>query len=502
MLLSKLIADLPWASLNRDVDVRRAVIDSRQVEPGDLFVALRGQQTDGARFVPDALAAGAVAVAAEDDLDCGRAPLVRVADARRFAALAAHRLAGDPTADLTLIGVTGTNGKTSVTYLLEAIFEAAGRIVGVIGTVDAHYDGVRTPTRFTTPEAPDLVATLLEMKGYGVNTVLMEVSSHALQMQRVVGCHFDAGIFTNLTRDHLDFHGAFDAYLGAKMRLFREVLPQSARLKPKAFAALNAEDPASEPIRRATPVPVISYGAGSNVAWLKLTCDFAGLRGTMQYGPETIDVQCPLLGEFQAANVLAGAAACLGLGIPGTAVTAGLANCRRIPGRLEPVGRQEFLVLVDYAHTPDALENVVATLRRLTHGRLLAAFGCGGDRDRGKRPLMGRAVAQQADLTIVTSDNPRTENPQAIIDMILPGVQEAGRRRIETTAQWNGAAAYLVEPDRAKAIAMAVAAARPGDVVLIAGKGHEDYQVIGAERIHFDDREVAAAALARRAGDH
>ncbi|NLH50823.1 MAG: UDP-N-acetylmuramoyl-L-alanyl-D-glutamate--2,6-diaminopimelate ligase [Myxococcales bacterium] len=500
MLLSQLIADLPWAAANQDVEVRRALVDSRQVQPGDLFVAIRGQQTDGAKFVPQALAAGAVAIAAEDDIDTRGVPLVRVADARRFAAVAAHRLAGDPTADLTLIGVTGTNGKTSVTYLLEAILREQGREVGVIGTVNTHYDGIVTPNRFTTPEAPELVQTLLEMKAKGVDTVVMEVSSHALQLRRVTGCQFDVGVFTNLSRDHLDFHGELDAYLAAKKRLFDEILPVSASVKPRVFAAVNLEDPAGLTIRKATPVPTVGFGGEGQVYWREVICDFDGIRGRLQYGDRELEIGCPLLGDFQAMNILAAAAVCLGLRIDGELVRAGLAKCRHIPGRLEPVGHQDFLVLVDYAHTPDALANVGSTMRRLARGRLLVVFGCGGDRDRGKRPLMGAAVAQQADLTLVTSDNPRTETPQAIIEQILPGVERMGRRRIEPSevAGWNNGPVYAVEPDRAKAIQLVVRAARPGDVVLIAGKGHEDYQIIGSARIHFDDREVAAAALAAR----
>jgi UDP-N-acetylmuramoyl-L-alanyl-D-glutamate--2,6-diaminopimelate ligase len=502
MLLSKLIADMPWASAVRDADVQRAVLDSRQVRPGDLFVAVRGQQADGVRFVPQALAAGAAAIAAEEDIDAGAAALVRVADARRFAALAAHRLAGDPTADLTLVGVTGTNGKTSTVYLLEAIFSAAGRQVGVIGTVDSHYDGVTTPMRFTTPEAPDLVRLFQDMKAAGVDTVVMEVSSHALQLRRAIGCRFDAGVFTNLSHDHLDFHLELDAYLAAKRRLFDEILPVSGRVKPHVFAAINADDPAGQKVLRATLVRTLTYGAQGEVKWLDLRCDFTGLRGRLQYGPQALAVTCPLLGDFQAMNVLAAATVALGLGLEGRAVVDGLTRCRRIPGRLEPVGQADFPVLVDYAHTPDALDNVVSTLRRLATGRVLVVFGCGGDRDRAKRPLMGRAVAQQADLTLVTSDNPRTEEPLSIIEMILPGVQEVGRRRVSPAdlAHWDGSPVYAVEPDRAAAIDLAVSLAKPGDVVLIAGKGHENYQIIGAERHHFDDRETAAAALARRFG--
>jgi len=503
MLLNQVIDDLPWASVNRQVEVIRAVVDSRQVRPGDLFVAVRGLQTDGACFVPQALEAGAAAIAAEDDLDTKGVPLVRVPDARRFVALISHRLAGDPTAGLTLIGITGTNGKTSVAYELEAIFKAQGRKVGIIGTVDYHYNGHTIQSRYTTPEAPDLVEILVEMKNFGVEIVIMEVSSHALQLRRAVGCHFDVGVFTNLSRDHLDFHGALDAYLGAKIRLFDELLPVSASRKPKAFAVVNADDPAGQKIMKATPMPTITFGKNASIYWRELTCDFNGLRGSLQYGQEVLDIRCPLLGDFQAMNVLAAAAVAYGLKVDGRVVEQGLAGCRSIPGRLEPVGRQDFLTLVDYAHTPDALENVISTLRRLAAGRLLVVFGCGGDRDQGKRPLMGKAVAQQADLTLITSDNPRSEDPQAIIDMIVPGVEKVGRRFLKSgeSPRWEEGPAYAIEPDRAKAIAWAIDLAEAGDVVLLAGKGHEHYQIFGSQRIHFDDTEMAAAALARRFGE-
>jgi UDP-N-acetylmuramoyl-L-alanyl-D-glutamate--2,6-diaminopimelate ligase len=500
MRLSVLTADLPWATFDRDVEVRRAVVDSRAVLPGDLFVAIRGQETDGAKFIPAAIAAGAAAIGAEIDVAHPGVALVNVPDARRFAALAAHRLAGDPTADMTVIGITGTNGKTTVTYLLEAIFKAEGRNVGVIGTVNYRYNGTTVQSKHTTPEAADLVAMLLEMKEAGVDTVVMEVSSHALQLRRVVGCHFDAGVFTNLSRDHLDFHGELDAYLAAKMRLFNELLPTSAQRKPNVFAAVNVDDAAASKIIEAAPVRRVLYGDAETVSWRDVACDFSGLRGRLRYGDREFDVACPLLGDFQSYNVLAAAAVCFGLGVEPAIVTAGLAKCARVPGRLDPVGEHEFLVLVDYAHTPDALDNVLVTLRRLARGRIITVFGCGGDRDQGKRPLMGKAVALRSDLAIVTSDNPRGENPQAIIDMILPGVRTTGLPELAPTAigQWNGRPVFVVEPDRAAAIRLAVRAARPGDVVLLAGKGHENYQIIGRERIHFDDGEVAAAALAER----
>jgi UDP-N-acetylmuramoyl-L-alanyl-D-glutamate--2,6-diaminopimelate ligase len=502
MLLSKLTADLPWASPTRDVDVRRAVVDSRQVQPGDLFVAIRGEKFDGAKFIPQAVQAGAAAVALENGTDTLGAVKVSVADPRRFAAIAAHRLAGDPTASMRVIGATGTNGKTSVIYQLEAIEKAAGRLVGLIGTVDYHYNSHVFHARFTTPEAPDLVAMLVEMKEFGVQTVVMEISSHALQLGRAIGCHLDAAVFTNLSRDHLDFHGALDAYLSAKLRLFDEILPVSARLKPDVFAAVNVDDPAGERVLQATPVRTISYGNSGEVRWLELVCDFDGLRGKLKYGDRVVQVASPLLGDFQAHNVLAAATVSYGLGTAPEALVAGLAACTRIPGRLEPVGKQDFLVLVDYAHTPDALDNVVSTLKRLAIGRVIVVFGCGGDRDRGKRPMMGKAVAQQANISLVTSDNPRSEEPDDIIRQILPGIEKTGRRQVAPRDLVghgdNGDACYAVEPDRATAIDLAIQIARPGDVVLIAGKGHEDYQIIGDERIHFDDREVASEALARR----
>jgi len=502
MRLSELTKDLPWASFDRDVEVSRAIVDSRQARAGDLFVAVRGQSSDGAKYVPQVVAAGAAAVAAEDRIDTGGVPLVRVPDARRFAALAAHRLAGDPTASMTVVGITGTNGKTTITYLLEAVFRAWGRKVGVIGTVNYRYNGTVKPARFTTPEAPDLVAMLLEMKQAGVDTVAMEISSHALLWRGAVGCGLDAGVFTNLSRDHLDFHGALDAYLAAKIRLFDEILPVSARTKPDVFAAINLDDPAGSQVLAATPVRAIPFGLGEELHWLDVQSDFDGLRGTLAYGAEAVDIVCPLLGDFQQMNVLAAAAACYGLKVPAEVVRAGLANCHRVPGRLDPVGKQNFLVLVDYAHTPDALSSVLSTLRRLARGRVIAVFGCGGDRDQGKRPLMGRAVAERADLALVTNDNPRSEDPLKIIEMILPGLSETGLPRI-APAQLPGkeTPAYAVEPDRARAIELAVQAARPGDIVLLAGKGHEDYQIIGGERLHFDDREVATQVLARRFGE-
>jgi len=503
MRLSQLIADLPWATFNRDAEVSRAVVDSRQVRPGDLFVAIPGARLDGSSFVPAAISAGAAAIVAEDDLHLDQTPQVRVPNARRFAGLAAHRLAGDPTANMTVVGITGTNGKTTVTYLLEEVFKAEGREVGVIGTVNYRYNATVTPAKFTTPEAPELVEIILKMKKASVNTVVMEVSSHALELERVIGCLFDAAVFTNLSRDHLDFHGELDAYLAAKIRLFDELLPVAARKKPHTFGAVNLDDPAGVRVLQATPVRALAYGAGQPISWIRHTCDFDGLRGTLRYGDQEVEVTCPLLGDFQAFNILAAAAVCHGLHVPPAALVAGLSRCHRVPGRLDRVGKQDFLVLVDYAHTPDALENVLSTLRRLSKGRIITVFGCGGDRDKGKRPLMGKAVAERADLAIITSDNPRTENPQTIINMILPGVIATGRKRLspEEILEHQGPPVYTTQPDREAAIDLAVRAARPGDVVLIAGKGHEDYQIIGTERIHFDDREKATAALAKKFGN-
>lgn len=472
-----------------EVDIRAVEHDSRRVGPGACFVCLRGSRFDGHAFAGEAAGRGAIAVVLEEEIPLPAGPaILQVKDTRAALAALARAFHGDPARHLTLLGVTGTNGKTTTTYLLEAILAAAGRTVGVIGTIDYRCGALKVPADRTTPEAPDLQALLRRMLEVGATHVAMEVSSHSLALHRVDGVEFDAAVFTNLTQDHLDFHGSFEAYLEAKTRLFRGLGVGAGKRGPKA-ALLNADDPHAERIRAETTAPVLTYAleAGADLTAEGVSLEPTGLRATLRTPWGAIPVRSALLGRHNMANILGAAGAALAVGAPPGAVTAALASLRGVPGRLEQIeAGQPFTVAVDYAHTPDALERVLRAARALTAGRLLCVFGCGGDRDRGKRPLMGEAAARLADRLFLTSDNPRSEEPEAILDAIEEGV-----RRV---AGADGRYAKIV--NRAEAIAAALAAARRGDFVLIAGKGHETYQILGSRTIPFDDRDVARRTLA------
>ncbi|MCZ7587197.1 MAG: UDP-N-acetylmuramoyl-L-alanyl-D-glutamate--2,6-diaminopimelate ligase [Deltaproteobacteria bacterium] len=485
MRLAELCKDQPVRLVRGGEEIiDRLTLDSREAVPGAMFAALVDPVRDGEAFVADALARGASAVLAARELETGGAAMV-VADApREVFGVLAHRLAGDPAKAMTLVGVTGTNGKTSFVYLLESMLAEAGERVGVVGTVTHRYAGREIPARNTTPEAPELAALFADMRRSGVTFVVMEVSSHGLALSRVAGCAFRAGVFTNLSRDHLDFHGSEDEYLAAKALLFSRYLDARA---PGAVAVLNADEPSFDTLAAQSAARVASYGRAERADY-RITEAQADARGTRFHlaGPkETVALESPLLGDFQLQNIAAAAVTALELGVPADAVRRGVANLARVPGRMDKVESGDVLVLVDYAHGPEALRNVVEASRRLATGRLITVFGCGGDRDRGKRPMMAKAAASQSDVVVVTSDNPRTEDPAKIIEEILTGLPESS--------------VVFVEEDRRAAIEYAVAATRPGDVVLIAGKGHEDYQIRGRTKIHFDDREEAARALARRA---
>jgi UDP-N-acetylmuramoyl-L-alanyl-D-glutamate--2,6-diaminopimelate ligase len=373
---------------------------------------------------------------------------------------------------MRMVGVTGTNGKTTVTYLLESIFAANGWRAGVIGTTGARIDRRAVPLARTTPEAPDLHRLLAAMRDGGIEEVAMEVTSHALDQRRVDGLRFAVAVFTNLSQDHLDYHGDMESYLRAKASLFT---PERA-----ARGVVNGDDGAAPRLlESAIPMETFGTGEGADHRAEDVTADASGIRLRV----DGLEVRSPLLGAFNASNCLAALAASRALAIDDAVAVRGIADVRGVPGRMEPVREgQRFLVMVDYAHTPDSIDNVLRAARPLASGRLIIVFGCGGDRDRGKRPLMGRAATAGADLAIVTSDNPRSEDPLAIIDDIVPGAREGG-------------GPFVVEPDRREAIRLAVRRARPGDAVVIAGKGHETYQEIGAARIPFDDREVAAQEL-------
>ncbi len=456
--------------------------DSRRVEPGHLFVAIPGLRHDGSAFVADALARGAVAVAAEAPPRPGCAWL-QVPDARAALAGLARSFFGAPDAALTMAGITGTNGKTTTALLLAAACDAAGMPAGVLGTLGARTGAAERPGILTTPEAPDLYAALSEMRTAGRRAAVLEVSSHALALKRVDGMKFDVAVFTNLTRDHLDFHKNMDQYFAAKARLF-------AGLPPHAAMAVNLDDPFGTRLLSPSRTRVVTYGRATraDILPLRIESNASGLHLQVQTPAGTVRVASPLVGRPNLYNILAARAAAHALGLDLEQAAAGIATVDRIPGRAERVDEgQPFTVLVDYAHTDDALVNILEVARELTAGRVIAVFGCGGDRDRTKRPLMGAAAARLADVAILTSDNPRSEDPAAIIAEVEAGFADPRSR-----------ARRMVEPDRAAAIAMAVEEAAPGDLVLIAGKGHETHQILAHGRIPFDDREVARKALRAR----
>ena len=496
MRLRDLLPLSPAAGRLGDVEVRGVAVDSRRVRPGDVFFALAGSREDGRRHARDAMARGAVAVVAEDAVDVAEAVVVHNGGARALLGRAAARLAGDPTAALTVVGMTGTNGKTTTTYLLEEIWRAAGLRPGVVGTIAYRFAGASEPAPLTTPDAVTLQGLFARMRAAGTTHVAIEASSHALEQDRVAGTRFDAAVFTNLTRDHLDFHGDVERYFAAKARLFLEHLADGG--KPDPVAVVNADDPAGARLLaglRTRAVPV-GRGPAAAVRPRGVETDLSGMRGEIDLDGTRLPVRSRLVGAPHVENVLAAAATAWALGVAPDAIAAGLAAAVPPPGRLEQIDGPGFTVMVDYAHTPDALERSLEVLRALTRGRLIAVFGCGGDRDRGKRPLMGAAAARIADVVVLTSDNPRTEPPEAIIAEIEAGVRDAGMTALPGS---NGGRGYVVEALRAEAIALAVRLARPGDVLLVAGKGHEDYQIIGTEKRPFDDRDAVRRALAARA---
>jgi UDP-N-acetylmuramoyl-L-alanyl-D-glutamate--2,6-diaminopimelate ligase len=455
--------------------------DSRRVDQGDLFFAVPGAISDGTRFAPAAIERGAAAVMTERPLHLD-VPEIVVRDARRGMARIAATFYGHPGDDLTLLGVTGTNGKTTTVFLLESILRVAGFVTGLIGTIETRVAGHARPGVRTTPESVDLQALLADMRAQDVDAVAMEVTSHALALSRVEGLTFAAAAFTNLTQDHLDFHGDMDAYFEAKRSLF--VAERSRR------AAVNVDDPYGRQLYASLAIPCMGFGT-SNDADLRATGVDVSPSGTefiaVVDGRE-LKIATSLIGAFNVSNCLAAAATALQAGIEPGAIEEGIAALQAVPGRFEAVDAgQPFAVVVDYAHTPDSLENVLAAARRLaqrSEGRVICLFGCGGDRDRGKRPVMGAVAARGADVIVVTSDNPRSEDPEAIIAAIVAGV---------VSVRPDGPDVVLA--DRREAIARALSMARPGDVVVIAGKGHETGQQFKDHTIPFDDREVARTLL-------
>ncbi len=466
------------------------VADSRAVQGGQCFVAVPGFKHDGRRFIPEAVARGAALVVTEGpavaDLPVAQ---VLVPSARVALARAAAAWYGEPSRHLTVVGVTGTNGKTTTSYLVEALLQACGMRTGVIGTIEYRLGAEVVPAGQTTPEALELQALLARMRAAGVQGVAMEVSSHALALARVEALAFDVAVFTNLTQDHLDFHRTFEAYRAAKRHLF-ELLAASP--KPGRTAVVSADDPSGVEMVRGLDLPVITFGlaAGATVRAVEHASTLEGIHLVADTPAGRVRLRSPLIGQHNVLNLLGAVGVGLALGLDPDTIGTALGRVSAVPGRFEQVrAGQPFLVVVDYAHTPDALERVLATARRLTAGRLAVVFGCGGDRDRGKRPLMGEIAARLADRVWVTSDNPRSESPEAIIEEILAGVRRAG-----------GQARAAREVDRRRAIAEALDWAQPGDTVLIAGKGHETYQIVGEQVLPFDDRAVARELLRGRWG--
>jgi UDP-N-acetylmuramoyl-L-alanyl-D-glutamate--2,6-diaminopimelate ligase len=497
--LRALLEGLPACQVLGDPEVlvTGVAYHSGAVIPGGLFVALKGCRTDGHLYLAASLNQGARVVVTEADLvPPPGVTVVRVAQAREALAHISAAFYDHPSRELTLVGITGTNGKTSTTYLLESILSAAGYRVGVVGTVNYRVSDQTWPAPVTTPESLDLQQLLREMRTRDATHVFLEVSSHALDLRRVDRAAFAAAVFTNLSQDHLDYHRDLDEYFAAKSRLFLEILA-NGRPAP-GLAVLNLDDPRGRELKDAVQTPVLTYGlhADSMVRPLSYRFRQDGLTARLTTPAGEMDLTSRLVGPFNLANILAAAATALGLGIDLATIARGIAALAGVPGRLERFGPPEGPgVFVDYAHTPAAITQALAALQTLNFSRLITVFGCGGDRDRTKRPLMGRAAAEQSQLVIVTSDNPRTEDPLAIIREIEPGLVKSGLPRLTTAQAGTGEAGYLVVPDRREAIRLAVALAKPGEAVLVAGKGHENYQIWGAERRHFDDREEVAEAL-------
>lgn len=478
MKLKKLLEGLEVLSANvgLETEIAQVCYDSRQVKPGDLFVALSGYTVDGHRFIPQAMASGAAAVLCQTLPEEGEIPYVQVADSRRALAVTGANFFGRPADAMTMVGVTGTNGKTTSTYLLKAVLEARGEKVGLIGTNQNMIGEEALPTERTTPESFELQKLFARMRDAGCTYVVMEVSSHALFLDRVYGVRYEAGVYTNLTQDHLDFHKTMEEYCDAKALLFRNC----------KTGVVNAGDPWTPRLLKDAACKVLTFSStgeadlrAEDVLLAEDHVAFTAVRGG-----ERVPVRVNIPGHFMVDNALDVLGAALALGIPLEESAAVLARVPHVKGRVEvvPTPGKDYTVLIDYAHSPDSLVNVLTTVKGFAKGRTVALFGCGGDRDRAKRPKMGRAAAEIADFAIVTTDNPRTERPADIIADILPGLEGTGTP-------------YEVIEDRVEAIHWAMDHARAGDVIVLCGKGHETYQEVGREKRHMDEREIVAEYL-------
>ena len=483
MVLAELLGSTDVVQIEGDTkrDIQSLAYDSRRVGRACLFFAIQGERADGHSFIGQVLRDGAVAIASERAKpECFPGTWIRVSQIRRALAEISRLFFNYPDHKLKLIGITGTNGKTTTAYLLHSILASAGTQAGLFGTVEYRTGGRTVPAHHTTPEALDLAEYLDEHAQSGGTAAVMEVSSHALAQERVWGFTFAVAVFTNLTRDHLDYHKTFEKYFEAKRKLF-----EGLGAPPPGLGVINLDDAWGQRLLRVSQPRQITYGLNSNaqVNVRHFIRDAQGIRATLSTPDGKVEIESTLLGRANLENILAAVAAAVGLGIEKGKIEAGVRALRHVPGRFEPVDEgQPFTVLVDYAHTDDALENALTTARTFTRNRLIVVFGCGGERDRTKRPLMGEVAGRLSDWAVLTSDNPRGEDPFVIMNDAMVGLQKSG-------------GAYLAEVDREQAIRKALERAREGDVVLLAGKGHETYQVLKGGAIDFDDRKVARRVL-------
>lgn len=502
MTLQELLVSLD--TVRSEGDLQREIMsvteDSRQVKPGSVFVAIKGEHYDGHQFVRQAQKQGAVGVVVEEGFETHDPPggeipsaLIRVKNSRKALGLLAAKLSGMPSAHLRMVGVTGTNGKTTVTHLAKSLLEVQGHRVGLLGTVGYVFGTEHRVATHTTPASVELQDMLNAMVNAGVDVAVMEVSSHALALDRVAGCEFDIVVFTNLTQDHLDFHHTLDEYFQAKLRLFTEYVDSSQKTRPKR-ALVNADDERAPLILQHCSIPTWTYGlhthADIRAESVRLSMGGTEFLVNSPHGQLTINSQ--LVGEHNVSNLLAAIGIGLEMGMSVPVIEQAVQSVANVPGRFERINEgQAFTVVVDYAHTEDALYRLLRAAQAITEGRILTVFGCGGDRDAGKRPKMGQVAARHSDVVIVTSDNPRTEHPQTILTQIEQGIQSLPPEE---------RCPYRIILDRAEAIHAAVSEAKDGDLLLIAGKGHEDYQILGTQKIHFDDREEARKAILRQMG--
>lgn len=481
MKLQDTISEVPYMKIrgNTAIEVKGIAYDSRVVKEGYIFVCIKGLKTDGHNYASIAADKGAIAVIAENDVEIPEGiTLISTSDSRTALALVSAAFFGYPTKSMKLIGVTGTNGKTTTTYMIKSILEKCGYKVSLIGTISNIIDNIEVEAERTTPESYDLQELFYNMKNVSTDYCVMEVSSHSLELKRVAGCVFNVGVFTNLTRDHLDFHVTFENYYQAKLKLFEQ----------SETAVINADDQYGDRMINTVSIPVISYSEEkcSDVVAENVDITSKYTKFDLKYKGETVTVSIPLPGRFNVYNALAAASACISEGISLEKIKEGLEYIKGISGRSEVIDSgRGFTLVIDYAHTPDGLENILNTVREYAKGRIITLFGCGGDRDKTKRPIMGEVAAKLSDICIVTSDNPRTEEPMDIIKDIIPGVLKTSKD-------------YIIIEDRREAIKKAIDTAKAEDVIVIAGKGHETYQILKDKTIHFDEREIVSEVLQQK----